>query len=397
MGVAGTDNYNPLSIKEGDFTNTETVEVKDQAYNVEVKKSTPRDVLRCTRRCRPGVTPEALVSRALHPSDNINGDEVTREVKYPALCEPVRSVLTKRQGVAEDGRRAFLQLTTNLEKQGKDTDLSMDQLCEAVADGDEIIFTVYEMHNDGLDESDEMDDLYPNALAWLMHRMVHGEDIVQGTLGHLTEGVVENFKRSATDTTNYVMWKEVNVKALGQKIQIWRKPEADGLPASYRMEAVLEGSAEDFLALTEHMCVEGSIVKKELSPDTVLEEVLDDDDSVTLFRSVEKLGPWPMKKREYVGVSVTAWDEDSTMYIVQKSITDDSYPVGKNLIRATLHEEGYAVTPLLKNEIKVTQLLQVDLVGISDSLIGKEMVEEAKGYAKVQKLLKSIDSWYQED
>eukprot|EP01064_Diplonema_japonicum_P012914 TRINITY_DN2025_c1_g3_i2.p1 TRINITY_DN2025_c1_g3~~TRINITY_DN2025_c1_g3_i2.p1 ORF type:complete len:393 (+),score=132.51 TRINITY_DN2025_c1_g3_i2:52-1230(+) len=389
MGVAMTEN--PLSIKEGDFTNTETVEVKDQAYNVEVKKSTPRDVLRCTRRCRPGVTPEALVSRALHPSDNINGDEVTREVKYPALCEPVRSVLTKRQGVAEDGRRAFLQLTTNLEKQGKDTpDRYMNQMCEAVADGDEIILTVYET----LGENDKLNELGPNALAWLMHRMVHGEDIVQGTLGHLTEGVVENFKRSATDTTNYVMWKEVNVKALGQTIKIWKKPKADGLPASYRMEAVLEGSAEDFMGVMEYTSMTGSVVQKELSPDTESQEVLVDDGSVTLFRSVEKLGPWPMKKREYVGVSVTAWDEDSTMYIVQKSITDDSYPVGKNLIRATLHEVGYVVTPLSSSEIRVTQLFQVDLVKISESVVESEMATAAKSFATLQKMLHTIETWY---
>eukprot|EP01059_Diplonema_ambulator_P006619 TRINITY_DN16269_c0_g1_i1.p1 TRINITY_DN16269_c0_g1~~TRINITY_DN16269_c0_g1_i1.p1 ORF type:complete len:441 (+),score=74.83 TRINITY_DN16269_c0_g1_i1:39-1325(+) len=384
----------PAKITDGVFEHLGTFEVMGEIFNVEGKG----DVLRCCVEVEK-VGAKELVGRLVLGGDEEEGGDggaaiLRREVVYPFLYEPRKYVLRRVSGVKEGTH--FMHLYTDLEKQPKSPipELYLNQYAEATEGPAATSLTIYDTHILGGMPHEDMKQYAPEGFARFVYKLIHGIDLVKGSLGEFADGVLPRFISSCHDQNDFKPWKDVWVSKLNKTVTVYKRHDAGLNYPTYRSEAVLESNTRDFLSMFEAMAETGGPVQKALTPECESQGIHIEDAVSRIIYKVDKLGPWPMKKREYLAISILGWTKDHAMYFPQVSIDHPDYPVSPGCVRALFNEVGFACIPVGPNKLKVIQLINVDPIGIPRVALDIAMADYANNLGTMQHILNTKDEWY---
>ena len=376
--------------------------------------ATPKAV--ALRWCLPALTREAHAAHvkkdaeAALPADG----QLTREVRYPFLMEP--RVYHLRASVTEDGGDcAVLRLHT-------------DPAAVAAAGADEVegVFlhqevTVRRMHKgytvrvaevhclgSGMPK-EQMNFFCAEFLARialrlsgsgaLMEKVDH--DPLLGSIASspenrsVVEGLLQEFSTEC-DCGGFAFYKDVWVGKLDAYVKVYRKPAGPGQAYdAFRAEHELKNmDAEDMCSVLEHIKEPGSAVKKALTPECETQGVHVEEGVARVAFKIDKLGPWPLKKREFLLLSILGWDRHGTLFFPQRSIEDKRFPPNAGNCVALFHNVGYRVRKSEKpGRVHVMQLVHADPGGLPTRVYDLAMVDKVQNLGHIQELVNTKDKW----
>eukprot|EP01063_Lacrimia_lanifica_P023543 TRINITY_DN3110_c1_g1_i2.p1 TRINITY_DN3110_c1_g1~~TRINITY_DN3110_c1_g1_i2.p1 ORF type:complete len:486 (+),score=177.72 TRINITY_DN3110_c1_g1_i2:45-1502(+) len=243
----------------------------------------------------------------------------------------------------------------------------------------------------------EMDMKYGvDALARTAHRVSTGTCVQDGVLGAQCRemNLLPSFVHE-TDEDNdaYVKVKDVWSAPLKGYITLKKRVDPKTPYPAYKGTAEIDGNVLDFIALLDRIKEPGDI-KKCLTPECEEQGIHVEDVSARIVYKIDKIGPWPLKKREFLGISTLGWGDDGTCYFVTRSIEDKRFPTRSGNQRAFFHNLGYKCQPAgTPGKVRLTQLVHVDPVGIPKGAYELVMGEKVKNLGYICDFLREAHKW----
>ena len=191
----------------------------------------------------------------------------------------------------------------------------------------------------------------------------------------------------------YEFQKDIWSKKLNANLPFSKKAKPETNYDSYRSEQVLDMTMNDVMTVIEHIPEPGP-VKKALTPECDDQGVLVDEATLKLAFKVDKIGPWPLAKREFLFLSVIGWAKDGTMYFCHRSTTDPRFKPNTSNCVGLFHSVGFRVKPSpCGKKVTFMQVLHCDPNKLPVSLVDVAMADKMHNIAHFYDLNKTVNKW----
>eukprot|EP01065_Artemidia_motanka_P005679 TRINITY_DN12742_c0_g1_i1.p1 TRINITY_DN12742_c0_g1~~TRINITY_DN12742_c0_g1_i1.p1 ORF type:complete len:1092 (+),score=286.48 TRINITY_DN12742_c0_g1_i1:57-3278(+) len=205
-----------------------------------------------------------------------------------------------------------------------------------------------------------------------------------------------DFNKAAADQKGFKVAREVWVKSLNASIPLEHRPDPSnpGSLGSWRAEAELDGTVEDFLGILESLARNIDIAKR-LTPEVEKQSIITTFHVAShLVHKVDKL-PWPVQRREFIFLSSLVVLRDGSAILAQRSYDqhpDAPAPDARRAIRGNIHISGFRVQPVRgapRPRVRVMQLVEASPGGsLPQWLVAKAMDERAHTLGRLGQVMK---------
>eukprot|EP01059_Diplonema_ambulator_P037495 TRINITY_DN9946_c0_g1_i1.p1 TRINITY_DN9946_c0_g1~~TRINITY_DN9946_c0_g1_i1.p1 ORF type:complete len:436 (+),score=80.35 TRINITY_DN9946_c0_g1_i1:93-1400(+) len=327
--------------------------------------------------------------------DEIDGERITRRVKWPFLLHKITYHLIRKETMDADGVTT-VTYKTNPEVEPDKNDKAFYNMAVKVSKTDgKITLELYDGTVSAWVPLDAQVRQKPETICTSTRRLMQDGDFINGRFGKYVVGMLEQFAESCDDMKNFEVVRQVVVDKIapGFEVPLYRRPEGNTNYGAFRAEAEMKGSVSLFIKMLENLG-KGGLCREKITPENESQEVLIEDSLSRIVRKIDKLGPWPLKKREYLFASIMGFREDGALYLCQKSFTDNvTYPVSSGCVRGVFHEVGFRAVPTKPGYIKVMQLVHADPQGMPKAVVEGVMSDRCYVLGRMKQLLEKPEDW----
>ncbi|KAJ9440103.1 hypothetical protein DIPPA_12783 [Diplonema papillatum] len=335
--------------------------------------------------------------------DPSNSDAVVRTMQYPMCLQPLVYNLAKAV-INVDASTRVVTHHTDLTQPQQHPGLFMNERVEIREEpAGNVTLTLHQQEKIPFINSSGQDDakMLSNWGFFFCHRvhcLLVGKDPLMGKLKEIGgEDIMPSFAAACDNKTDFVLSKVHNhISGVHGPVEVYRHvgPRQNVYPA-WRLEWEMQGSVDLFFQMLNALS-EGAYVQKAITPECEVQEIIHVDPFARGVRKVDKYAPWPFKKREFILMSVLAFEPSGGVYLAQRSYEDDNTPqLPADCVRGRFHAHGFRCLPsATPGHVRVVQIVDIDPTGLPIALYEIAGLDKLfKMVSRMAKVLQEPEKW----